>query len=147
MDRSLSARTRELIARIYHDRGVSGPLTLTRTDTFVTRVRLVAAQDEPLAARDLLPLLFVTDQQIAEAAAHAIHHLISLISPRELPWLDEQVRYKYSEWVSQETAWLDLQPADLSSLIAFGTPAVSLLGLASFHEAKPCAVGPSSATS
>jgi HEAT repeat protein len=134
MNRSLSSRTRELIARIYRDRGVWGSLTLTQTDAIVTRVRLVAAQNEPLAVRDLLPLLFVAEQRITEAAAHAIHHLITLIAPRELPWLDEQVRRTHSEWIAPGSAWLELTPVDLFRLTAFGAPAVSLLGLASFHE-------------
>jgi HEAT repeat protein len=131
MKRSLSPVTLGLIGRIYGDRLVWG--RLADADAAVRLVRLVAAQEEPLAARDLLPLVFVADQRIAAAAAHAIHQLVSLIPPGELPWLDEQIRASYPDYVSSRSAWLEIRPGDLSRLPAFEGSWVSLIGLTSCH--------------
>ena len=103
MNKSLSPLTIELIQEIYRDRGLWQRLTWR--DPGVEQVRLVAAQHEPLAVRDLFPLVFATSKQLAEASADAIHHLVGLLPPRDLPWLDEQIRESHCAWLS---AWSEI---------------------------------------
>jgi HEAT repeat protein len=131
MNRSLSPLTLELISRLYADGQIW--CRQSQADPYIQLIRRLATQDEPLAIRHVMPLVFSDDQRIAVAAAEATHHLVRLVSPEDLPWLDEAIRHSPVGWIQSAHGWYELGPHDLSRLSTFEAAAVSLLGVSSFH--------------
>src|SRR5688500_15322611 len=130
MNRNLSPSTVELIMQLQRK---SIWRRLVRSDSSVELVQRIAAQDEPAAAHYLMALVFSPNSDIADAAAQAIHHLVGIVPPRELPWLDEHFRNWYPEHVPAGTKWFDITLDSLSRSNAFEARSVSVLGLASLH--------------
>jgi hypothetical protein len=135
MKDSLTNTTIELIDRLYQKPSLWERLTLTDTnEQLILLVQLIKAQNEPLAARDLLPIVFAANNRLAQEAARAIHHLVGQISPQDLTRFSDSTRSEWYRTGPWRSSWFEIKPDDLSKLAEFRTESVSLLGLASLHN-------------
>lgn len=128
----LSPETQRLIYDLTQRQTFLKALTSSHLD--VSLLRSIGNSKEPAAVIEMLPFVLSRRNDVAEAAATAIHKLILETTTQELAWLDEELRLR-SSW-SGDTfyEWSKLSPEQLPSFERFDLASVALLGMASFHR-------------
>jgi hypothetical protein len=94
---------------------------------------LIGQACEPAAIPDLAPLLLNGNKDIAQATARVVSALGALLTPDELPWLDQLMRSRSPYRWSYPSAWAALKPGQLDRVHKCSTVSAFPLGLVSFH--------------
>ncbi|MBC6421945.1 MAG: hypothetical protein GDA43_16980 [Hormoscilla sp. SP5CHS1] len=121
--RTISDKTLALLDRLDARNGLL-PRLFGKDDEVSNKLEQIARAGEPAAIPHIIPLIFVGRPELAAAAAKAVQSLVEIVSPAELLWLDEFMRWQ----------WPELLPKKIDYLLSFGSSSLSILGLASFHR-------------
>jgi len=103
------------------------------TEQQVALLREIGGSDEVAAIPEIAWLVVEASGPIWRAAIEAVHRLVGTLSPLDLAALDHQIREVGSYDREVGRRWRNLRPSGLSRF-ASSEFAVSLLGLASFHN-------------
>jgi HEAT repeat protein len=130
--KSISPETQRLISDLNQPRGFVKTLTTSRI--YVSLLISIGNSKEPAAIIEILPFVLSKKRDVAEAAASAVHKLVSGTTSEDLAWLDYALRRRSPYSGNSFYKWHKISPEDLVSLERFDAPLVSLLGMASFHQ-------------
>ena len=128
-----SEQTQKLLEQLYPLQTACssfvGKSIATQTIALVQRI---AEQGEAAAVPGIARSLFSELEDVRKEARRAIHQLLAPLAPTDLLHLSVVSDRSYGWWIS--AAWDQLQPADVTSLIADDSYRSTLLGLVSFHR-------------
>src|SRR3984893_4530690 len=130
--RAISPDTRRLIEQLNEPVSSWERLTGSRADA--KGLSKIGGLGEPAAIIDIVAFVLADRSDVASAAAAAVHRLTALTSPADLACLDIELRERSPYAGRYRLDWHRLSPGELGRLERFGQAAVSLLGIASFHE-------------
>jgi len=125
--RQKSPKTKELIEQL-NQRQTLFQRVLSGRGWMVPLLREIGDAGELGAIPDIVNLACERECHVADAAIHAVHHLLSQATPDDLAWLDEEMRVRLIFG-----PWAVLQPPGVDSLAGYQDKRSVLLKLASFH--------------
>jgi len=99
----------------------------------ISTLALIGQTRDPVAIPDIVLLLLDRDRDVARSAATAVSALVEVLSPEDLPWLDQIMRERYPYSWSYPSAWAELKPGQLNLLQRFERESIFALGVASMH--------------
>jgi HEAT repeat protein len=123
--------TERLIESLYARKGFWARFGQERETAEI--VRQIAAEGDPAAIPDLLPILIIGDSESVLACSKAVHSLLQQLKPAEFAGFDEFIRRRSSDWRVRREPWYLMKPTDISRFVTMGESSVSLLGVASSH--------------
>ena len=123
--------TEILIQSLYVEKGLWARFRQSNEAAKV--IQQIAAEGDPAAIPDLLPILMIGDSKTIPACAKAVHSLLQRLQPAEFVGFDEFLRRGSGGWHVRRESWYTLKPKDISRFATMGESSVSLLGVASSH--------------
>lgn len=89
--KTLSPVTKELLIELHKPDGASTKW-IGGQKSQIELLDEIGRAGEPIAMRSLAPLLSVTPSAVSRKASEVIDVLLRLVTPNELPWLDQELR-------------------------------------------------------
>ncbi len=130
--KTISASTWTILDRLHGKEGFWNRL-LNGVGERTKALAELGACGEPAVIPEIADCLLATETEVKRAASHAVAGLLSIVPPIRLVELDSLIRVVGSHRSYREHSWRRMTPADLER-VAVGEHAISILGLASFHN-------------